>query len=219
MKTFLLSCILACSAILFHINHSYAQNAKVHLGIKSGADIMSFATTKSGSHGPGDTYGYRAGFQGGIYGIIHLDSKFEFIPQLLYTQKGATLSYPVYLSPTQIANVNLKIRYNYLDVPLLIGYKPLAGLTFMAGPQVAFLLSQKTEGTLAGGGGNQNISYTTTNGYRKQVIGGNLGVGYSFFKNIGINLHYTFDFQHAEQGSIDNEEKSAGFALSASYLF
>jgi hypothetical protein len=58
-----------------------------------------------------------------------------------------------------------------------------------------------------------------SNGFKKIIIGENLGLGYNFTKNVGLNLHCLIDFHHTYEGSTDTGETNSGLALSVSYLF
>lgn len=213
MKNLILSCAVVCAASFVCINKARAQETKTRFGIKAGADLMTLG--KSSAGGNAGSYDYRPGFQGGVYGIAPLGDKLDFTLQVLYTQKGGNIKESAAVGD-EIFQSALKSQVNYLDVPLLVGFKLQPDLTVTLGPQVSFLLSQKT--TL-GGSGN---SYTDTEGLRKVQIGGNLGVGYMINNNVGINLNYSIDFQHFEKENgivLNPKERNSGFALTVGYLF
>jgi len=216
MKNLIIYCAMACLAAFTCIDKSYAQNAKPRFGIKAGIDMMTLGTNNT--NGVKFSYDYRLGFQAGIYADVPLCSQLSFLPQVLYTQKGGSINNALAVANY---NINTKTKVNYLEVPLLIGFKPQHNLTLSAGPQVAFLLSQETYLNLKDGSSSSGINSNTKSGFRKTLIGANVGVGYLLTNNIGVNLNYSIDFQHLGNGSVktSNGERNSGFALTASCLF
>lgn len=212
MKNLILSCAMVCATSFLCINKAHAQETKTRFGIKAGADLMTLG--KSSAGGNAGSYDYRPGFQGGVFGVAPLSNQLDFNFQVLYTQKGGNIKESVPVGDL-IYQAATKTQINYIDVPLLIGYKASSSLTFTLGPQASFVLSQKTVIRDAG------ISYTDTDGLHKFLIGGNVGAGYMFNNNVGVNVNYVIDFQHIAQreGLLNVQERNSGFALTLSYLF
>lgn len=192
------------------LNTAKAQSTSPRIGIKAGANYMTLGQLETG--GATYDYDYRFGFQGGLMADLPLSSQVSFMPQVLYTQKGGTLK-------ATVANTTgeIKTRLNYLDVPLLFGFKPSSEVTLFAGPQVAFLLSQSSD-TYVNGAATSNT--TSTDGLRKNAIGGNVGIGYNFNSNVSLIGNYVFDFDKAaNDNSSQSKAKNSGFALSLGYSF
>lgn len=213
MKKHFLSLAVACLAVATFTNQSYAQSTKPRFGLKAGATLMTLGSATE--NGVSINYDNRLGFQAGGYADIPLSETVAVLPQLLFSQKGGNVN----LSGN---GVTLKgtLQLNYLDLPVLFGFNATPALRFFAGPQVALLLSQKTTATVTGPGGSASDSGSSTDGFRKTLLGGNLGAGYKLTDNVGVNLHYMFDFQNTSDGSTsDTGEKNRGFGLSLSYLF
>lgn len=209
MKKLILLSAISLS-VLGGINAAKAQSGKPTIGIKAGASLTTLGTFEAG--GSNYSYDYKPGFQGGVYADLPIANGFSFMPHVLYSQKGGNLKATVGNTTGEI-----KTRLNYLDVPLLFGYKPAADVTLFAGPQVAFLLSQSSESYANGTSlGTDN----STNNLRKSLIGGNVGVGYNVNSNVSINANYAFDFDKA---ATDNQNqprvKNSGFGLSLGYSF
>jgi hypothetical protein len=201
------SCIITFACI----NQTYAQNAKVRFGIKAGVDLMTQGSFVDNYSGRSEGYQYRAGFQAGLCSVVTISNKIDFIPQILYTQKGATALKPFLVESDAIGQVMYENRINYLDVPLLIGFKSQPGFTLFIGPQVAFLLSQKTS--------LYNTTTTGTDGLKSEVISGNLGLGFAAGPDVSINLIYNRDFQRTAKGDVNGTERDSGLAFTVSYLF
>lgn len=216
MKKFILSCAVACVATFACLNEAHAQDSQIRFGIKAGADLMTLGSATS--NGISLNYSNRVGFQGGVYADVPLSENISFVPQVLFTQKGGNIKTSISAAGTTVT-FDGKTQINYVDVPLLIAFKVQPNLSLFAGPQVAFFMSQKTTLNATDGTQTENESSTNSAEFKKVLVGGNIGVGYNFTENIGLNLHYIFDLQHAGTGDSDSGEKNRGFALSVSYLF
>lgn len=192
------------------LNTAKAQSTSPRIGIKAGANYMTLGQLEAG--GATYNYDYRFGFQGGLMADLPLSSQLSFMPQVLYAQKGGTVKATVGGTTGEI-----KTRINYLDVPLLIGFKPSPEVTLFAGPQVAFLLSQSSD-TYVNGAATSNT--TNTDGLRKNAIGGNVGIGYNINNNVSLTGNYVFDFDKAaNDNAAQSKAKNSGFALSLGYSF
>lgn len=229
MKNFILSFAVTCVAIFTYINSSYAQNTKPRIGITAGADMMTLEKIFYGGYS--FEVKSRVGFQGGICADLPLSNLISIQPSVLYTQKGGTVeaNVPDYLSisggsgssvSSEYSNFTGSIRMNYIDVPVLINLKTTDGFSFVGGPQLSFLLAQHSSFLEYSTAGSVYSGNDTTNGFKKVVIGGNVGFGYNFMDHAGINLHYQFDFERiADNSDRTNPPKNSGVSLSVSYLF
>ncbi len=208
MKNLILSCAVAFAAVLAFTTKTNAQS-KTSIGVKAGLTYMTLGAASS--NGISINYDFRPGFQGGIFIETPISESVSFAPQLLYTQKGgnaaATISGVTFDAKTQV---------NYIDLPVLFGFKANPKLSFYVGPQASFLMSQKTVVTVTGLGTNTD---TKTDDLKKVAVGGNLGAGYTITDKVGVNLHYAFDFGHAAKSNADTGERNSGFALTLGVKF
>lgn len=229
MKNLILWCAVSCVAIFTCLSPSYAQNTKSHVGITAGADLMTLGKIFYVGR-PFDVKS-RVGFQGGVYADLPLSDLISVQPSVLYTQKGGTVeaNVPDYLAisggsgssvASEYSNFTGSVRMNYIDVPVLINLKTEDGFSFYGGPQLSFLLAQHSSFLNYSTAGSVYSGSDSTNGFKKTVVGGNVGFGYSFMEHAGINLHYQFDFERiADNSSGSNPPRNSGFSLSLSYLF
>lgn len=209
MKNLILSFAIAGVAIIGSANTIYAQSNKTKFGIKAGVSLMTLGAATS--NGVSVNYNHRPGFQGGIFTETSLSNSILFTAQALYTQKGGNVN-------TTISGINFKgsTQVDYIDVPLLVGVKANSKLAFYFGPQVSFLLSQKTVMTASNGA---NSTSTDKTGLKSTLFGGNIGAGYKFTDNVGINVNYIFDFSNAAEKAYDSGEKNSGFLFTLGYSF
>jgi outer membrane immunogenic protein len=201
---------LAFAAILGFADKSIAQSVKTtRYGAKAGLTYTTLGAIKS--NGISVNYNYRPGFQGGFFAETHISENVIFSPQLLFTQKGGNIN-------TTIDNVKIEstTQINYFDVPLLFGFKVNPKLTFLVGPQFSLLLSQSSAVNIPG---STKLASTSTDHLKKEQFGGNVGASYSIADNVGLNLNYIMDFDHAAKGTADSGQRNSGFAFTVGLKF
>lgn len=172
--------IFVCLTLLSSI--SFAQSG---LGIKGGLNLTNISTD-AGSLKSNimESYENRTGFAFGFWG--RLGDKFYLQPELMVASKGGELAVvPVGGGTPQ----TVKIKYTDLDVPVLIGFKPLKFLRVMAGPVASFKLAEddKLRDVL------KNYANDPDRAFADASYGYQVGVG---VKLLGIEL----DVRH--QGSL-----------------
>lgn len=212
-KLFIIALGLTVTALTFQAkaqtSHA-AANDKMRFGIKAGPNL-----TKMGKLTVGNqeySTDYKVGFQAGVYADLPMGGGFAFMPEATFTQKGGKLK------ETVAGNTGeFDAKVSYLDIPVLIGYKATPELTIFAGPQVSFLLSQKSTIRVNSDPATES---TDTKNFSKSIAGGAIGLGYSITPNINVNGRYMMDFQKALKDDAQQDKiKNSGFALSVGYTF
>ncbi|WEK18079.1 MAG: porin family protein [Candidatus Pedobacter colombiensis] len=204
-RLFILGLGLMLSSIAFQAKAQVPANDQTGFGIRAGVNLMNMHSVTFGLQ----DYNTNAevGFQVGVYGDLAIARNVTFLPEIYYIQKNAKFQ--------ETASSKVNMKFSYLEVPVLIGYKPVPDLTLFVGPEVSFLLSQKT--TLSTNG-VQVSDDTSLKNYRKFIAGGAAGLGYSITPNINVNARYSIDFQKAlTEGALNFKNK--GFLLSLGYTF
>jgi hypothetical protein len=136
-------------------------------------------------------------FNFGGFAEIKLNEKFAVQPELLYSGQGA--KYP------DVGNFSM----NYIYVPIMAKYFISDKFNIQAGPQVGFLMSAKLDGM------------DLKDQVKSTDFGLNLGTGYDFTKNIGINLRYSIGLIQTQKELQDGEvsSKNSVIQLSVGYKF
>lgn len=98
----------------------------------------------------------------GFYGQIKFSDKMMLSPELLFTQKG--WNYRMSL-----------VHLNYLEIPVLISFRPIKSIGIEAGPNISLLLSS-------------NGSFKSF--YSGYDYGLNAGVVYSILKRFSVGVRY-----------------------------
>ena len=194
MKKVILSLALLASLT------SVAQAQTARFGVKAGANLANI----SGK----DTEDAKnlVGLSAGIMADVSFSDLISFHPELLYSQKGAKY---------ESGGVTGQVRTSYLDLPLLLRVKA-DGLFFEAGPQVGFLIGQKSEVTIPGLG---TRSSTSTDGTRKVDLGYIAGVGYQLASGLELGVRYNGGISDLNDPSSGDKTRNSVFQFQVGYLF
>lgn len=190
MKHYLIGVIAAMmitgSAIAQHNN----------FGIKGGLNAY---TIYSDDNSSADT---KMGYHLGVISHIHLGNQFAIQPELIYSTQGSQYT---------IGSTTAKLNLNYVNVPLLFQYMFDNGFRLMAGPQVGFLVSAKTE--------IDNTKTDVKDNLKKIELA--FGIGASYVhppSGFGVDARYNFGLTNInETGSVNSYNR--GLQVGVFYLF
>lgn len=110
-----------------------ATEPGISIGIKAGANLSNIYDSQS-SDFQADP---KLGFAAGGFLSIPIGNFLAVQPELLFSQRGFQGSRSVLLS-----NYSFTRTTNYIDIPLLLAFKPIPFITILAGPQYSYLISQ-----------------------------------------------------------------------------
>lgn len=212
MKKFILSLAVLASA---------AGAANAQTGIKVGLKGGFNGSTFSGADSKGSEY--KAGFAAGGFVNFGVSDNFSIQPELLYSQKGASIDNVPYVSGSSSGtNGTYKSTLGYLDVPIMFRYnigEDGKGFFVEAGPQGSFVLHRR-DFTEDGGGKQIGSSATSTDDLNKVVLGYVGGVGYQITSGLQLGLRYTGDFTqvYKQQNGAINVHNSV-FQFQVGYAF
>jgi len=162
--------LLLTSAALLLAATAFSQDMdarnKVQVGLKAGINSSNVFDEKS-SDFQADS---KLGFAGGLFIVIPFGDYVGFQPAVMFSQKGFKASGTILLSQYEF-----KRTLNFIDVPLLLTLKPSEFITFLAGPQYSYLISQKDAFT------SGSLSYETQQDFQNHKLRKNiLGVATGF---------------------------------------
>lgn len=176
-----------------------AQN--IRFGVKAGASLSSLS---------GDNTGEAksvVGFVGGLAANFGFSDLLSLQPELLYSMKGFK---------AESGGDKVQTHFNYLDIPVLLRVNA-DGLFFEAGPQVGFLLSQKTTYDVAGTSIPDN---TSTTGLNKVDFGYAVGLGYQLESGPSIGIRYNGGIADINDKSVaGDKQRNSAFQLQLGYMF
>lgn len=108
---------------------------KITLGLKAGANFSNVYDIK----GEGFIADPKFGFVGGAFLAIPIGKYIGLQPEILFSQKGFKATGRI----LGIINYEFTHTTSYIDVPLLLAFKPSGVFTLLAGPQFSYLVKQK----------------------------------------------------------------------------
>lgn len=194
-----------------------AQTDKVKLGVKAGLNLASLTFDERELNSSSKT-----GFTAGLMVEVPMAKNFSLQPELLYSQQGTKISF----SDKDVTNSNYKstIRLNYLNIPVMLKYYVLEGLSVQAGPQIGILLKadNKYEDNFLGYKNQESFDlkdYST--GIDTSV---NFGLGYQFkekfYADARYNISYSNVFKEGDVNHfINNDMKNRVFQVTIGYFF
>lgn len=210
-KSMLLICTLFLGVTVM------AQTEKVKLGVKAGLNLSSLTFDESELNSSNKT-----GFTAGVMVEIPIAKNFSLQPELLYSEQGSKSSF----SDADVTNSHYKstIDLNYLNIPVMLKYYVLKGLSVQAGPQIGILLkaNNKYQDNFLGYENRETFNlkeYST--GIDTSV---NFGLGYQFqnkfYADARYNISYSNVFKESDVSHfINNDMKNRVFQITIGYFF
>jgi hypothetical protein len=193
----ILSAVVLCIAIMPAI---YGQpeplkdnRSKIHLGIKAGVNNSNVYD----SYGKDFNAEPKLGFAGGAFLSVPIGKYLGVQPAVLISQKG--------FHGTGMLMENkydLKRTTTFLDVPVLVEFKPVGLLTLVGGPQYSYLLNQ-TDIVKSESGTSVQEQEFKNDDIRKNLLSGVVGLDLNIGK-IVLSGRYNFDLQR-NNGSSSSE--------------
>ena len=195
-----------------------AQTDKVKIGVKAGLNISSLTSDENELDSSDKT-----GFTAGIMAEIPLAKNFSIQPEVLYSQQGMKFSY----SDVDVQNSHYKstIGLNYLNIPVMLKYYVVKGLSVQAGPQIGILLkaNNKYQDNFLGYENHETFNLSDyANGIDTSV---NFGLGYQFKNKFYTDLRYTISYSDifkdasANTYIINSDMKNRVFQITIGYFF
>ncbi len=180
--------LIAIALFLIGSSQLYAQG--LHVGIKAGADVQKISGSKLSEQ-------FAYGYDLGVFGEININSAFGIQPELYYSSvslsKGSSLD-TIYQS-LNLSTVS-KIKFDYLNVPILLNIKPSKHFSLQAGPRFGILADK-----------NSSIKSNTSNALKNGDVSMVAGIQI-YFSNLRFYGRYQSGLGSINNvGDITNNEK------------
>ncbi len=230
MKKFVLLLIA-----LFTLSMTNAQ--EISIGAKAGINYGATLTSDSDYN---DNFEARLAPMFGVVAEFALTDKFSVQPELLYYPSGAKLKEIEQYIPTGIdtgfdATINGDRKVDYLNLPIMMKYYVMDGLSLEVGPYVGFLLAAKSTQTITDAAGNTIDAMSWEDEDVKEEynsIDFGLGLGASYKLNNGLFFtgRYNYGLSNIEADEEDLEKdgeigtdsftiKNQMISISVGYMF
>lgn len=158
----------------------------------------------------------RTAFYVGAGAELPLGDFVSIEPSLVYTQRGYGIKGNLTINQLKIDALDARAtaQMHYIDLPVLLKVKPVAGLQLFAGPQVSYLVKNNLRADVSVLGFSLfNRDIDITEQFNRWDVGVTGGVGYEFENGIGITAAYERGFQRLDKNQnfkVFNEGYKAG---------
>ncbi len=182
----------------------------------------------------------RTSFHLGAMAEFKMNDKIAIQPELLYSAQGAkfeNFSYKIVkmqgISSELEGNGTFKL--NYINIPVMVKYYVMEGLSLEAGPQIGFLVSAKQsfdnlKQVASGQGVSVEVNVPSSvedldvkKDFSTFDLGFNLGASYTLDFGLNVGLRYNLGLTNILSKSKSEEEdgtsKNGVFQLSVGYFF
>ncbi len=182
-----------------------AGNCQQKLGLRSGANI---ATIKGLTGFPKN----RLGWYAGLFFEQPFNGKFFMHLETIYTTKGMKVG-------NTLNNANYVFRFNYISIPILVGYKLDKRTSILAGLEGSYNTSVKWIV-------DYDLNLDRSDYYPRKVDAGVcVGINYNILKRLSADVRYVYGFKtiyNVDDAGLRYSEKEAGnrvFQIGMSYNF
>ena len=185
--------IVAIVIALFTIISVEAQE-KVSIGAKVG---VNFSKIQGDAVENADG---RTGFHFGAIVEIPITEKFSVQPEILYSQQGLETKT---LLGDIVDGLDLKLKLDYITVPVLAKYNLINGLSIEAGPQFGFLAKAESETDLVGGSVEGSRTDDVSDQFSSFEIGAAIGAEYELNSGLFFQARYIIGVSNADDNNED----------------
>ncbi len=147
-----------------------AANAQTKIGLKGGLNVADIGGEDA------DGVDAKIGFHIGGFANFGIGNKFSIQPELVYSTQGGKVDIP---------GDDIKYRFNYINIPVMLKYELVQGLNAQLGPQFGFAVTRKRKQ----GDNTRDVN----DDYKGFDLGLGLGASYQFPSTpVGIDARYIF---------------------------
>ena len=200
MRKFLL--LIACFTIV-----SGAAAQPFEFGVKAGLNLANLTDELKGKMKPS--------FYVGVFGEIQATEFTRFQPEIIYSRQGS-------FDKGTINGVATKvwIKYDYLNIPLIIKLNVYKNLCLEVGPQLGFLIDANIKVKAEGVSSEVGVASECVT-FDFSVA---MGLSYMFTRNIGVSARYNLGItgtakMYGYYGNSDNYAKNRVLQIGMMYKF
>ncbi len=178
---------------------SVSAFSQAKFGVKAGLNI---------AKGSGDAFEGLDSRTAGVFGVftkVGISESIAFQPELLYSMQGGK---------TTQDGVDVTLKLDYINLPLMMKFYVGEGFSLNAGPQVGFLASAKVKGEQDGNSAQGDVKEL----YKGMDFGLNLGMGYETEIGLGFDVRYNLGLSDIPDVD-DADGKNGVFQLTVGYTF
>jgi len=172
---------------------SFSMNAQ-SFGAKAGLNISNISGDAT------DSNETKVGLALGAVAEFKLSEIFAFQPEIVYSSQGVATK-----------DSKVKLKMNYLNVPLIAKYYPTENLSLQLGPQIGFLVSAKVDD------GERTVD--VDDNLKTIDLGLSLGLGYKLDSGLFFDARYNFGLSDINDYQTNNKNHNSVINFSVGYFF
>ena len=186
----------------FGMLHAQEDNVNTEFGVKGGLNMSNLYTDDA------DDENVLFGFNAGVYATLPVSDFIAIQPELLFTTRGSKLEYN-----NALAQGNVKLKLNYIELPLLVRVNITKNFNIHAGGYASYMVSAKSTGD---GDFEFEDQYNTDDFNRFDAgLAGGIGVD---FNPLSVGLRYNYGLTTIEKDGDDSSDlKNSNLSLYLSY--
>lgn len=186
----------------FGMLHAQDNNVNTEFGVKGGFNMSNLYTDDA------DDENILYGFNAGVYATLPVSDFVAIQPELLFTTRGSELEYN-----NALAQGNIKLKLNYIELPLLVRVNITKNFNIHAGGYASYMVSAKSTGD----GDFEFENQYNTDDFNKFDAGLAGGIGVDF-SPLSIGLRYNYGLTTIEKDGDDSSDlKNSNLSLYLSY--
>lgn len=161
-------------------NKSKAVTSNMQLGLKAGVNISNIQIKNNE-----DAYDPRTGFHVGALAHIHISDHFAVQPEVMYSTQGAEAGI-------------LKLKQEYINVPVLLQLMANNGFRLETGPQACFLISAKNK--------NGDLEFDVKDQLKTVTFAWSFGASYLSKTGLGLDARYNLGISNINDDNASSPE-------------
>lgn len=186
----------------FGMLHAQDNNVNTEFGVKGGFNMSNLYTDDA------DDENILYGFNAGVYATLPVSDFVAIQPELLFTTRGSELEYN-----NALAQGNVKLKLNYIELPLLVRVNITKNFNIHAGGYASYMVSAKSTGD----GDFEFEDQYDTDDFNKFDAGLAGGIGVDF-SPLSVGLRYNYGLTTIEKDGDDSSDlKNSNLSLYLSY--
>jgi hypothetical protein len=147
-----------------------AADAQTKIGLIGGVNLADWGGEDA------DGVDAKIGFHVGGFANFAVGNKFSIQPELLYSTQGGKIDAP---------GDDVKLRFNYINIPVMVKYELIDGLHAELGPQFGFAVTRKSK--------QGDVTVDRNDDFKGFDLGLGLGASYQFPSTpVGIGARSVF---------------------------
>jgi len=186
----------------FGMLHAQDNNVNTEFGVKGGLNMSNLYTDDA------DDENVLFGFNAGVYATLPVSDFVAIQPELLFTTRGSKLEYN-----NALAQGNVKLKLNYIELPLLVRVNITKNFNIHAGGYASYMVSAKSTGD----GDFEFENQYDTGDFNKFDAGLAGGIGVDF-SPLSVGLRYNYGLTTiVKDGDDSSDLKNSNLSLYLSY--